>query len=488
MAQIAVLMLAAFVAATPLVEAVKQGDVLAVRALIKSGAEVNKPEGDGATALHWAAHRDSNDLVRLLLDAGASAQAANDLGITPLHLAAANGNVMTLRWLLEKRANANAAAASGVTPLMEAARAGAVDAVRLLLAHGAQVDARESARGQTALMWAVSRQHADVVKVLLENHADVKVRTEARPVTVMLDRGPRRAVKTAAQDAREIQAGGSTALILAALNGSTESARLLLAAGASANDVAADGRSALVTAAFSGHTEVARLLLTAGADPNAAGAGYTALHAAALRGDVALVKALLEKGANPHATLTKGSPVRRFGSQWALSTPFTGGTPLVVAAAYLETGVMRALLDAGAKPDVRLANGMSALLLAAGAPMEKEARPSDLVRWNVIDNDTPEIPRSPEDAVAAVKMLLDAGAAVTQTNDAGDTALHVAASANEPATIELLVSRGANINAMNKSGQAPLSLTLPRKSERGPGFPGYPEAEAMLRKLGALQQ
>ena len=61
------------------------------------------------------------------------------------------------------------------------------------------------------------------------------------------------------------------------------------------------------------------LLLGAGADPNAAGAGYTALHAAALRGDAALVKALLAKGANPNATLTKGSPVRRFGSQWALS-------------------------------------------------------------------------------------------------------------------------------------------------------------------------
>ena len=485
---IVTLILAAVLASSPLIDAVKSGDIERVRAQVKAGSNVNQPEGDGATALHWAVHRDSNDLVRLLLDAGASAQAVNDLGITPLHLAAANGNVTTMRWLLEKRANANAAAASGVTPLMEAARAGGVDAVRLLLAHGARVDARESARGQTALMWAVSRQHPEIVKVLLENHADVKMRTEARPVMVMLDRGPRRAVKTSAQDARQIQAGGSTALILAALSGETESARLLLAAGANANDVAADGRSALITAAFSGHTEVAQLLLTAGADPNAAGAGYTALHAAALRGDVTLVRALLEKGANPHATLTKGSPVRRFGSQWALSTPFTGGTPIVVAAAYLETGVMRALLDAGAKADVRLANGMTPLLLAAGAPMEKEARPSDLVRWNVIDNDTPEIPRSPEDAVAAVKMLLDAGAAVMQTAETGDTALHFAASANEPATIELLVSRGAGVNVMNKSGQAPLALTLPRKSERGPGFAGYPEAEAMLRKLGAIQQ
>jgi uncharacterized protein len=483
-----IFVLAALLTTTSLVEAVKQGDAPAVRALIKSGADVNHPEGDGATALHWAAHRDSIELVRLLLDGGASAQPANDLGITALHLAAANGNAALIKLLLDKRANPNAASASGVTPLMEAVRSGSVDAVRLLLAHGAQVNARESARGQTALMWAVSRQHPDIVKVLIENHADVHARSDARPVMVMLDRGPRRAVKTAMQDAHQIAAGGSTALLLAAATGSVESAKLLLAGGANANDTAADGNSALVMAAFSGHTDAGMLLLEAGADPNAAGSGYTALHAAALRGDVTLVKALLAKGANPNALLTKGSPVRRFGSQWALSTPFKGGTPLIVAAAYLEVGVMRALLDAGAQANVTLPAGMSALHLAAGASIDNEARPSDLTRWNVIDSDTPVIPRSKEDAIAAVQMLIEGGADVTQISESGDTVLHAAASVNEPALIELLASRGAPLNVRNKAGQTPLSLTLPRKSEgRGSGFAGYPEAEAMLRKLGSSQ-
>lgn len=485
MAPMAEILILALLAANPLVAAVKDGDVSTVRALITSGADVRQPEGDGATALHWAAHRDSVELVRLLLDAGASAQAANDLGVTPLHLAAVAGNPASMKLLLEKRANANAVTASGVTPLMEAARSGNVDAVRLLLAHRAHVNARETARGQTALMWAVSRHHPNIVQVLLENHADVHARTATRQVMAMLDRGPRRAVKNSAQDARAYQMGGSTALMLAAQNGGAESARLLLAAGANANDVAGDGKSAVVMAAFAGHTEVGRALLDSGADPSAAGAGYTALHAAALRGDVTLVKALLAKGANPNATLTRGSPVRRFGSQWALSTPFTGGTPLVVAAAYLEAGVMRSLIEAGANADVVLANGVSALHLAAGAAMEMEARPSDLARWNVIDNDTPQVPRSPEDAAAAVKLLLDAGADIARTTESGDTALHAAAAANEPGTIELLVARGAAIDAKNKAGQTPLALTLPRKSERGPGFAGHAAAEATLRRLGA---
>lgn len=481
------LVLAAAVVTTPLVEAVKTGDLAAARAQVKSGANVNQPEGDGATALHWATHRDSVELVRLLIDAGAEVRVANDLGVTPLHLAAANGNAAIAKLLLGRHADANAATASGVTPLMEVARSGSVDTLRLLLASGASVNAKETARGQTALMWAVARQHHEVVGLLIDHQADIHARTVTRPVMVMLDRGPRRAVKTSVQDARRLEFGGTTALLMAAQHGDAESVRRLLSAGADANDTAGDGKSALVMAAFAGHGGTGSVLLNAGADPNAAAAGYTALHAAALRGDVALVKALLGKGANPDARLTKGSPVRRFGSQWALSTPMTGGTPLIVAAAYLEVEVMRALLAGGAKADAVLPNGVSALHLAAGAAIEKEARPSDLIRWNVIDNDTPDVPRSPADAAAAVTLLLDAGAIANLRSETGDTALHAAALANEPATIEILVSRGAQVNVTNKSGQTPLSLTLPRKSERGAGVAGNPEAEAMLRRLGATQ-
>lgn len=480
--------LAALLAATPLVDAVRQQDVAEVRALVRSGADVNRPEGDGATALHWAVHEDAAEIVRVLLDAGAAAGTANDLGITPLHLAAASGNAGILTLLLEKRANPNAAANSGVTPLMEAARSGHVDAVRLLLAHGADVNARESARRQTALIWAVSRQHADIVEVLLENGADVRARTEARTVTVMLDRGPRRAVKTAVADAHRVQAGGSTALVLAAQVGCLDCARLLLAKGADVNDTAADGRSALVMAAFSGQTAVAMHLLSGGADPNAAEAGYTALHAAALRGDRALVRALLDAGADVHATITKGSPVRRFGSQWALPTSFLGATPLVVAAAYLETDVIEMLLAAGAKAEARLPDGTSALHIATGDVIEKEARPSDLVTWNIVDSDTPRVPRPEIDVLTAVGLLLGAGADVAHAGDSGDTALHAAAMSNLPAVIRLLVERGAPVNARNRSGQTPLVLTLPRPPQgRGSGFAGYPQAEAMLRSLGATE-
>ncbi|HUE84517.1 MAG TPA: ankyrin repeat domain-containing protein [Vicinamibacterales bacterium] len=475
---------------TPLVEAVKQHDAAAVRDLLEKRADVNAPEGDGATALHWAVYGDDPAVVDLLIGAGAKVNAANDLAITPLHLAGANGNAAIITRLLDQGANPNAKSEAGVTPLMEAARSGSVDAVRALIARGADVNARERGRGQTALMWAVARRHPNVVKVLLDHRADVQARTRVRPLTVMLDQGPRRTVKTSMQDARQIEAGGSTALVFAAEANDAESAQHLLAAGANVNDTAADGNTALVRAAFAGHPAVARVLIQAGADVNAAGAGYSALHAAALRGDLATVNALLVHGANPNVQLTRGSPVRRFGSQWALPTPMTGATPLLVAATYLEVDIIRALLQARADHRLGLVNGgTTPLLAAAGIAVEKEARPSDLTRWHIVDSDSPVVPRDEADVFAATMLLLDAGADVNQTNASGDTALHAAAAAGMTTVIQLLAERGAALDAKNTMGQTPLALTMPR--ERQDGRPqaasGHPAAEELLRKLGAPQ-
>ena len=76
------------------IAAAKAGDHEALRTLIADGANVDAPQGDGATALHWAAHLDDADAARLLLDAGAPVNAANDLGATPLWLASTSGTCL----------------------------------------------------------------------------------------------------------------------------------------------------------------------------------------------------------------------------------------------------------------------------------------------------------------------------------------------------------------------------------------------------------
>ena len=57
-------------AAAPLVDAVKAGDKTAAVALIEKRVNVNAPEPDGTTALHWAAHNGDVDLVQRMIRAG----------------------------------------------------------------------------------------------------------------------------------------------------------------------------------------------------------------------------------------------------------------------------------------------------------------------------------------------------------------------------------------------------------------------------------
>jgi uncharacterized protein len=335
------------------------------------------------------------------------------------------------------------------------------------------------------LMWAASQKHPEVVKLLLERGADVHAKSAVRNLTVM-DSSSRR-TKQAKDGAMQIDTGGSTALLFTAQSGDVESTKLLLKAKANVNDASADGNSALVLATLTANGPAARTLLEAGADPNAAGAGYTALHAAALRGDLETTKALLAKGANPNAPLTKGTPVRRFGSQFTLPGTWAGAGPLFVAATYLEVEIVRALLAAGANPSLGLPNGTTPFLVAVGVAAERQARPSDLVKYGVMDEDSPAIPRPEQDILEIARLMLEAGVDVNQVNETGDSALHAAAGAGLTKVIQLLADRGAKLELKNKQGQTPLSLTAPRGGRGGQPQGGSKAAEELLRKLGATQ-
>src|SRR5262249_21745147 len=151
-----------------LIDAVKKRDVESVRALLKPrppAIDVNGATGDGATALHWAVHRDDLTIADLLLRAGARADAANDVGATPLHLACTNRSAAMVERLLAAHANPNAALLNGETALMTCSRAGDLKAAKALLLHGADVNAGEREHHQTALMWAAAQRHPDVVQL-----------------------------------------------------------------------------------------------------------------------------------------------------------------------------------------------------------------------------------------------------------------------------------------------------------------------------------
>lgn len=466
-----------------LVDAARHQDREAVRALLKQHADVNAPQADGATALHWAAYWDDAETADLLIRAGASVNAANDLGVTPLALACANANAVVVTKLLGADANPNAASLAGVTPLMIAARTGSAAGVKALLAHGANVNANEPTRGQTALMWAVAQRHPDVVRALIEHGADVNARTHVHRAVV--NRGSPTGTIADAPNVGEVDRGGSTPLLFAARQGDVESTKLLIAAGADVNTTAPDGYSVMLLASHSGHGALASFLLDKGADPNAAGPGFTALHTAVLTGDLDFVKALLARGANPNARITKATPIRRQGEDLALPAAVVGATPFFLAAKYADVAAMRVLVAGGADPLAPVNDGTTPLMAAAGFGWAgaTNRRGIDVTANKSAASDPHE---EEVRTLQAVKLALDLGADVNAANQTGDTALFGAVPKGFKTVVQFLVERGAKVGVKNKRGQTLLSLTVPRGTTGTPA-PMLSETAALLRELGATE-
>jgi uncharacterized protein len=440
------------IAAAPdlrLIQAVKGQDDAAARLLLEHHTDVNARQGDGATALHWAAYHDDLAMADALIRAGARVDAANDLGATPLHLACNNRSAAMVSRLLAAKANPNAKLLDGETVLMTCARAGSAAAVKALLVQGADAKAKEPEHDQTALMWAAANNHSDVTALLIEFGADVRARSRSYSQTVVGEQTQRAGREELNYD---VMRGGSTPLLFAARSGDAESARLLLAHGADANDSLPDGTSALVLAAHSGRREVALALLDKGANPNDLGVGYSALHAAILRSDPELVKALLAHGADPNIRMTKGTPVRRNSTDYFLLAPLIGVTPYLLAAKFLEPEIMQVLLAGGADPKTTMPDGSTALMLAAGAdsPTNADRRGINVIDFGKVEPETKVLP--------VVEAACNAGTNVVASDNKGNTALHAAVTHRYATVVQFLVDHGADVNARNKAGQAPLAL------------------------------
>ena len=175
-AAVAALAVAASPPAGPVLEAAKRGDVESVRAELRSGGDVNAAEGDGFTALHWAAKRGDAELAGVLLSAGADFRATTRLGAhQPLHVAAAAGEAEVAEALLSAGAPVSAPTGTGARPIHYAAASGSAAIVETLASHGADVNAVEPGWGQTPLMFAAGVGRPETVGALLEAGADPAV-------------------------------------------------------------------------------------------------------------------------------------------------------------------------------------------------------------------------------------------------------------------------------------------------------------------------
>jgi ankyrin repeat protein len=420
----------------PIIDAAKNSDAAALRALIQKKADVNAAEPDGSTALLWAAYRDNLENADALIRAGAKVNAANDLGATPLWAASQNGSAAMVRRLLDAGADPNAALLSGETPLMVAARGGYAQAVDLLLAKGANPNARGT-RDQTALMWAVSQEHPDVVKLLLAHKADISLRSAmwsevmAVPPHGLLEYN------------KAIPHGSETALMFAARVGDLESAKLLVAAGANVNDADAWGVSTVTLAAHSNFTELVDFLLDKGADPNAAPAGFTALHEAVMRRNEKMVRALLDHGADANAPLKTWTPTRRSSKDFNFEPANVGATPFWLAARFTEPAIMRLLLQHGA--DAKFVQH-SESVSEQGFRKRSEVTTALMAAMGMGGGAAwEEIPRSQREALAleTAKLAVEQGIDVNAKNTDGRTALDGAKTLRYESVVKFLTENGA---------------------------------------------
>lgn len=545
-------------AVAPIADAAQLGDRDGVRSLLKQAADVNAAQGDGMTALHWAAMKNDVDLARTLLYAGANVRAMTRIGsYTPLVLAARNGSAAVMEPLIAAGADANTKTANGTTVLMLAAASGNVDAVTLLLDKGADINTTEPVQNLNAAMFAAASNRAPVVALLAKRGADLTATSKVIDL-FSLDRqkmgdvlfgnpqppppaGGRagneppqaqqgrnfpggRGLQGKAGIERQFQLnelvyahGGMTPLLLAARQGYAETVGALLDAGVDVNQVSAgDKSSALLVATINGQFDLAKALLDRGADPNLAAENGAAPLYAALNCEWApkslypqpraylnqkvsyldLMGALLDQGANPDARLRK--KVWYSGYSFDLSgVDEIGATPFWRAAYASDVAAMKLLVERGADPNIPSMKG-------AGRPRtaDVDREVTDVSKQPPVPVGGPGVPPlvaaagsgygegfaanshrfAPAGMLAAVRYLIEElHVDVNARDHEGNTALHNAAARGDVEMIKYLVSKGADVKAVNREGKTTADMANGPVQRIQP----WPEALALLESLGA---
>ena len=454
-----------FAANLSLADAAEKSDRTAIRTLLKQRADVNAPQADGMTALHWAAYLDDLETAKALVEAKAKVTVTNRYGVTPLSLACQNGNAAVVELLLEHGADPNTTLRGGETVLMTAARTGKPGAVSALLKRRADVNAKER-RGQTALMWAAADGHTEVVELLIKAGADIHA---------------------------TLPDSGFSAFFFAVRDGRADTVCAFLKAGLDVNSTmeprrvtgksARKGTAALPLAVENGHFNLAVELMEAGADPNDQRSGFTPLHVMTWvrkpqRGEddgdpaplgsgtlnsLQFIRALVKRGADVNTRLTAGKGgIGKFNTK--------GVTPFFMASATADVDYMKLLVELGANPAMTNVDGCTPLMAACGIGVGS-------AQATEVAGEEPEV-------LEAAQYLLKLGADVNAVDANGETAMHGAALKNLPKVVQFLAEHGAKIeiwNQENKYGWTPLLIA---QGHRPGNFkPSFETIDAVQRAM-----
>lgn len=476
---------------------IQAGDRVVALEMIRQGADVNQPQPDGTTPLHWAAYRVDEELVGELLERGARADVMNDYGASPLAEAVKVANAPLVRMLLEAGADPEAANDDGQTALMLAAHTGSVEVAELLVRHGADVNARETFRNQTALMWAAAQDQGEMAEFLVLEGAELDVRATSNDWPNQMTSEPRVQYRPT---------GGLTPLLYAARSGCLACVRAMVEAGVNIDLPNPDGMTPLIIALDNSNFDVALYLLEQGANPHTWDWwGRTPLYVAVnTRGgpdshpgprppsSLEVIRALVDAGVNPNHQLNFKEPSRGGNSnRFKDDLLTTGATALIRAAQSFDNEVVRILLESGALVDLPNASGVTPFMAAAGIGTRTgfsvlgPGPPENVVELSL---ETMEILRAAGADVNAVitdttSLTGRIARGSTLSNREGQTTLFFAAQMGRVPVVRYLLENGARVDVVDKAGRTPIDAA--GGDAGGRGGDGSEAILALLESAGS---
>ncbi|MFP3033742.1 MAG: ankyrin repeat domain-containing protein [Wolbachia sp.] len=393
-----------------LFNAIRQGSLEEVQAIITQGANFKAKDKNGKTPLHWAAEcNNTTEIVQLLIEKKVKINAKDKGGKIPLHLAAEKGRLEIVKLLVGNNADIKAKDKDGKTPsdlaieeghkdiadfleeaqfkeqeLFDAIKQNNIDKVRDLINRGADVKAKNK-DGKTSLHWAAEYNDTpEIVQLLIEKGADINAKDKSgkTPLDLANQNDKIKVIEFLVNKSASLNE--MLPLHWAVENCSLKVVKLFID-NDSINAKDRDGKTPLHLAAKTGRSEIAELLVDNKADINATDtSSWTPLHETAgknnaTEGQLNVAKLLISKYANINAKNDKSY------------------TPLHLTAQKGNLNIAEFLTNSG--------------------NIDIEAR-----------------------------------------SNTGKTPLHVAAEKNKLKIIELLVNKGANVNAKDNYNETPLDL------------------------------
>ncbi|XP_016365820.1 serine/threonine-protein phosphatase 6 regulatory ankyrin repeat subunit C-like [Sinocyclocheilus rhinocerous] len=438
---------------------VKEGE-RAAEMLLKSGADVNAEQENGETAMHVAARHGALQMIRALIQEGGDVTWKSKVGENPLHVAVRHCHARVVEEVLNSLTNERSRQEAELcvregnqkseTPLHLAAelRSDAVHQpdedtciIKILMEHHADVTAVTRQSGETPLHYSARVGNTAVLQEMLSNVPSNQLQT---------------AINKHAKN-------GWSPLLLAAEQGHTEVVKILLQSNARVDVFDEEGKAAIHLAAEQGHQDIVDILLAHKAFVNAkTKLGLTPLHLSAQSGSAQLVRLLVEthQASVDVLSLRKQTPLHLAAISGQLdvcssllnlkaditATDIRGQTPLHLAAENDHSEVVKLFLRQ--RPELAmLANMEGATCTHMAAAKGSVAVIKELLLFNqggpvTLNNKANGL--CPLHLAAAgghtevVKVLLDAGASVTEEDAEGMTAIHLAAKNGHTHILEVL--------------------------------------------------